>query len=275
MGASDRPVAAGPKLPADIGLPSQLYAAMQLGAALELLASRTRLVEIDSFGLHTMLSRSNRRAACESGLAFTVHGPYGYDFDPGNVNESGRRAVVEEHRRHAEAAGDIGALCYVVHPDRRVEAGPRNPGVLTALLRTFSDLEEAQRDCGVRIAIENMPGRGLSHFTGPGDIELGDLGLALDCGHAAISGTLEAFLADPGAELVHVHLHSNAGACEPDDPHRPLGEGIVDAAPVLELARRAGATMILEHDDEESVKASIAHLEARGLLEQREDGAFR
>jgi len=275
MGAFDRPVPAGRKLPADIGLPSQLHAAMPLGAALELLASRTRLVEIDSFGLHTMLSRRNRRAARESGLAFTVHGPYGYGFDPGNVDESGRRAVVEEHRRHAEAAGEIGALCYVVHPDRRLKAGPRNPAVLTALLRTFSELEKAQRDCGVRIAIENMPGCGVSHFTGPGDIELGDLGLALDCGHAAITGTLEAFLADPRAEVMHVHLHSNAGACEPDDPHRPLGEGIVDAAPVLELARMAGATVILEHDDEESVKASIAHLEARGLLKQRADGTCR
>ena len=271
MGRPRRSASPSRRLPVNIGLPSQLYAGLELVFALGLLAPRTQLVEIASFGLHTLLSPRNRRAARESGLAFTVHGPYGYGFDPGNVDESGRRAVVEEHRRHAEAAGEIGALCYVVHPDRSLRAGPRNPDVLAALLRTFSDLEEAQRDCGVRIAVENMPGRGVSHLTGPGDISLGELGLALDCGHAAISGTLQAFLADPGAELVHVHLHSNAGACQPDDPHRPLGEGIVDAAPVLELARAAGATVVLEHDNEAAVAASIAHLESRGLLPQRGD----
>jgi len=254
------------RLPADIGLPSQLYAAKRLAEALELLAAWTRLVEIDSVGLHTVRSPRNRRAARRSGLAFTVHGPYGAYLDPGSVDESARRAAVDAHRRHVEAAADIGASCYVVHPDCGAHGASRDPAALEALLRSFSELEEVQGNTGVRIAIENMAGGGASRFSGPGDVELGELGLALDCGHAAISGTLDAFLEDPQAELVHVHLHSNAGPCEPNDPHRPLGEGIVNAATVLALARTAGATVILEHGEVDTVLASVAHLEARGLL---------
>ena len=117
----------------------------------------------------------------------------------------------------------------------------------------------------MRICLENMPGVGSSQFTAPGDLELGELGLVLDCGHAAISGTLDAFLSDPRARLTRVDLHSNLGPTDADDPHRPLGEGVVDAAVVLGAARAAGATIILEHLHGPLALASIAYLEAQGL----------
>ena len=253
-------------LPPDIGLPSQIYPEQTLAAVFELLAPRTGLVEIDSFGLHTVLSPRNRRDAVASGLRLTVHGPYGFDIDPGSRDEAVRRQAVAVHRRHIEAAAEMGALLYVAHPDYVEPPAPRDPAIVAALQRTIADLEEIQREVGVRVAIENMPGVGSSQFTGPGDLELGELGLVLDCGHAAISGTLEAFLDDPRARLAHVHLHSNLGPTDTDDPHRALGEGVVDAAAVLAAARAAGATVILEHFDEAPALASIAYLEAQGLV---------
>jgi sugar phosphate isomerase/epimerase len=253
-------------LPPDIGLPSQLCPELPLAAVLELLAPRTTLVEIDSFGLHTVLSPRNRRDAVASGLRLTVHGPYDFDIDPGSLDETVRRKAVALHRRHIEAAAEMGALLYVTHPDWVDPPRPRDPAVVSALQRTIADLVEIQREVGVRIAMENMPGVGFSQFTAPGDLELGELGLVLDCGHAAISGTLDAFLANPRARLAHVHLHSNWGPSDADDPHRPLGEGVVDAAVALAVARAAGATIILEHLDDPAALASIAYLEARGLV---------
>ena len=103
---------------------------------------------------------------------------------------------------------------------------PRDPKVLDALRRTFAELEEYQRELGVRIAVENMPGVGFSHFGAPGDLDLGGLGLILDTGHAAICGTLHDFLREPHAELAHVHLHDNRGpadAGDPSSPARPRG----------------------------------------------------
>ena len=253
-------------LPLDIGLPSQLHFTLALDRALELLAQRTQLVEIYSAGRHSLLAPRCRRAARASGLRLTVHGPCGPQLDLASPDERERRRATDVHRRHAEAAGEVDALCYVVHPDAVPGASNVGAPALAALRRSLAELEGVQRSAGVRIAIENMLDCGASRFSAPGDLDLGSLGLALDCGHAAISGTLSAFLSGPRAEVVHVHLHSNCGRTDADDPHRPLGVGVVDAAPVLALARAARATMVLEHDDEPSAAQSIAYLRARGLV---------
>jgi sugar phosphate isomerase/epimerase len=119
----------------------------------------------------------------------------------------------------------------------------------------------------VRIVVENMPGIGYSHFGGPGDLDLGELGLSLDTGHAAICGTLHDFLLEPRAKLAHVHLHDNRGPADTSDPHLPLGRGVVDAGAVIRAARARDATMILELPDEASIVESIAHLGRKGLLD--------
>jgi sugar phosphate isomerase/epimerase len=160
---------------------------------------------------------------------------------------------VAAHRRHLEASAEIGATLYVVHPDYMDPLERRDQRVVEALQRTIADLEDAQRQTGVRVAVENMPGVGSSHFVAPGDLDLGELGLVLDTGHAAISDTLGEFLREPQARLAHVH------------PHGPLGQGVVDVAAVLAAARAAGATVILEHLDERAALGSISYLGSLGL----------
>jgi sugar phosphate isomerase/epimerase len=253
------------RLPPDIGLPADAWYRLPLGAALEHIAERAELAEIYSADEHNLLAADNRRAAVASGLQLTVHGPYD-DLEPGSPRERDRRHAVHVHRQHLEAAADIGALTYVVHPDYRGCALPRDPRIVAALQRTFADLEELQRDLGVRIVVENMPGTGFSHFGAPGDLDLGELGLILDTGHAAICGTLHDFLRQPHAELAHVHLHDNRGPADAGDPHLPLGRGIVDAEAVMRAARASGARVILEVLDEAAIAESIAHLERRGIL---------
>jgi len=247
------------------GLSSQTYAELPLSAALERLGRLTDLVEIDSFGYHTVLSPRNRGDAMASGLRFTVHGPYGPDIQPGSLDEQLRSKAVAAHRRHLEASAEIGATLYVVHPDYMDPPERRDQRVVEALQRTIADLEDAQRQTGVRVAVENMPGVGSSHFVAPGDLDLGELGLVLDTGHAAISDTLGEFLREPQARLAHVHLHDNGGPTDADDPHGPLGQGVVDVAAVLAAARAAGATVILEHLDERAALGSISYLGSLGL----------
>ena len=253
------------KLPPDIGLPTDAWYRLPLAAALERIAQRADLAEIYSADRHNLLSAANRRAAGASGLRLTVHGPFD-DLEPGSLHERERRHAVQIHRRHLEAAAEIGALTYVVHPDYRGCAVPRDPTVVDALHRTFAELEELQRDCGVRIVVENMPGVGFSHFCAPGDLDLGELGLILDTGHAAMCGTLHDFLRTPHHELAHVHLHDNPGPANAGDPHLPLGRGVVDAGAVVRKARESGARIILELLDEASIAESVAYLERRGIL---------
>jgi sugar phosphate isomerase/epimerase len=77
-------------LPPDIGLPSDLWEHLPLGAALDRVAEYAELSEIYSGNGHILLSAENRRAARESGLRLTVHGPW-EDLEPAATSERRRR----------------------------------------------------------------------------------------------------------------------------------------------------------------------------------------
>ena len=237
------------KLPPDIGLPTDAWYRLPLAAALERIAERAELAEISSADDHSLLAAANRRAALASGLLLTVHGPYD-DLEPGSPRESDRRRAVQVHRQHLEAAAEIGALTYVVHPDYSGCALPRDPRVVAALQRTFAELEELQRELGVRIVVENTPG----------------VGLILDMDLAAICRTRHDILSEPHAELAHVHLHDDRGLADAGDPHLSLSRGIADAGAVVLKARESGARVILELLDEAAIAESAAHPEQRGSL---------
>ena len=66
----------------------------------------------------------------------------------------------------------------------------------------------------------------------------------------------------PPAEprLLQLHLHDNRGV---NDDHLPVGEGIIDYAPVLGLLDRAPAISItLEAHDPDQLQRSLANFQA-------------
>jgi sugar phosphate isomerase/epimerase len=247
---------------------------MPLAAALSQIAQVAASAEVCSWGRHSLLEPENARALETSGLPFTVHGPFTHD-GIGSRLRSKRRAAIDLHRRHLSVAAELKARLYVVHPDQRSHKRKWSRGTAAALERSFAELRSLQDEFGVSVVVENMPFVGHSHFTGPGDLDLQGLDMALDVGHAAIAGTLEAWLAAPGVRVSHIHLHDNHGR-HGYDLHRPLGTGVVDAAPALALARAAGATVVLEHIVPADVHASLEHLHKRGLISgERTAGAGR
>ncbi len=248
----------------DIGISTGAYYELSLGAALLRIAELAPSAEILSLGRHSLLEPVNVRVVEAAGLPFTVHGPFAH-FELGGRSASRHRAAIDLHRRHMWVAAELGALLYVVHPDVQRRARGWNPKVAASLERAFEELSALQDEIGLPIAVENMPFPRHSHFIAPGDLDLKGLGLALDTGHAAITGTLGDWLSDPLVDLRHVHLHDNQGH-RGADHHHPLGTGVIDLGPILEAARAAGASIVLEHKDEASVLASLDHLRTRGLL---------
>ena len=248
----------------DIGISSGAYANFSLAAALLRIAEIASSVEILSMGMHSLLEPANARVIELSGLPFTVHGPF-LHFQFGSRSAREHRAALNVHRLHLEAAAALGARLYVVHPDlqRRWKGWDRR--VQRTLEQAFEELAGLQEEYGVTIAVENLPFVRHSHFRGPGDLDLKGLGLTLDVGHAAVTGTLAEWIADGRYRLVHVHLHDNDGHVG-GDQHLPLGCGVVDAAPVLALARAHNASVVLEHKNERDVIESLRYLEARGLI---------
>ena len=248
----------------DIGVSTGAYFELSLGAALLRIAEVAPSAEILSLGRHSLLQPVNVRVIEAAGLPFTVHGPFAH-FELGSRSASRHRAAIDLHRRHMWVAAELGALLYVVHPDMQRRARGWNPKVAAALERAFEELSELQDEIGLPVAIENMPFSRHSHFIAPGDLDLKGLGLALDTGHAAITGTLNDWLATSLVDLRHVHLHDNQGH-RGGDHHQPLGAGVIDLGPILAVARAAGASIVLEHKDEVSVLASLDHLRSHGLL---------
>lgn len=248
----------------DIAISTGAYPDLPLAAVLLVIRELAPAAEITSYGAHSLLDLDNAKAVATMGVPFTVHGPF-IGVDIGSTNEAKRRATVELHRRHISVAAALGARLYLVHPDRQRKPLPRQPAVIAALRRSFSELRGFQDRYDVPIVVENMPYLGRSHFTAPGDLDLCGLGLALDVGHAAVSATLSAWLEDSDQALRHVHLHDNHGPSH-GDQHRPLGTGVVDAAAVIAKARRAGASMVIEHKTSDEVHASLYYLRAHRLI---------
>ena len=254
----------------DIGISTGAYVDFPLAAALARIAALAPAAEVYSSGPHSLLERENARAIAEAGLPFNVHGPFTHD-GLGNPYEMERRAALKLHRRHMKVASRLGATLYIVHPDLQARPGPRNPDIVDALERSFAELHAMQERLGLPVAVENMAESDSSHFCAPGDLDLQGLGVALDAGHAALTGTLGEWLADPRAKLLHVHLHDNRGVGG-EDLHLPLGSGTIDFAPVLEVARAARVTMVFELTSEADVISSLEHLRVRGLLAEGDAG---
>jgi sugar phosphate isomerase/epimerase len=248
----------------DIGISTGAYANFSLAAALLRIAEIAPAAEILSTGHHSLLEPANAHVVELSGLPFTVHGPF-LHFEYGSRSSRDHHHALDEHRRHMEAAAGLGARLYVVHPDLQRRWKGWDKKVQRTLEASFDELAGLQDEYGMTIAVENLPFVRHTHFRAPGDLDLKGLGLSLDVGHAAVTGTLAAWLADGQYRLVHVHLHDNEGHVG-GDQHLPLGRGIIDAAPVLELARGHGASVVLEHKNEADVMESLRHLEERGLL---------
>ena len=250
----------------DIGISTGAYANFSLAAALLRIAEIAPSAEILSYGRHSLLAEANARVVELSGLPFTVHGPF-LHFEFGSRSARHHRAAFEEHRRHMEAAARLGASLYVVHPDLQRRYKGRDPRVVATLENAFEQFAALQEEYGMVIAVENLPFVRHTHFRAPGDLDLRGLGLSLDVGHAAVTSTLSAWLGDSRYPLKHVHLHDNEGHVG-GDQHLPLGRGIIDAAPVMALARARGATVVLEHKNEADVIESLRHLHGRGLIER-------
>jgi sugar phosphate isomerase/epimerase len=248
----------------DIGISTGAYHELSLAAALLRIAEIAPSAEILSLGHHSLLEPINVRVIETAGLPFTVHGPFAH-FEFGSRSASKHRGAIDLHRRHMSVAAELGATLYVVHPD--LQRRPRGWSRRTAYIleRAFEELSDLQDEIGLPIAVENMPFHKHSHFIRPGDLDLKGLGLALDTGHASVTGTLSEWLDSPLVDLRHVHLHDNHGHMGGDE-HDPLGTGVIDIVPILEIARASGASIVLEHKDEADVLTSLEHLRTRGLL---------
>lgn len=178
-----------------------------------------------------------RKRVSDAGLAIhSAHGCWG--------GQSIRAARVDlaflDPVRHRESVEDLqccvdwlheaGGTCLVVHPgglsDPQDQRRRRE-----ALARGLIQLAEHARGTPIVICVENMPpgvhpGSRMADLTDlVAELDQPGLALALDTGHAHISGDLASETVAAGRWLRTTHVHDNNGS---QDTHEPPGLGTID-----------------------------------------------
>ena len=214
----------------EIDLADDLALAHRLGAS---------VLEIFPFWRSLPDPAALRRRMADAGL--TVHSAHGcwggqsiqaYRVDLGHPDPSVHRASVADLNQCVDWLAEAGGNCLVIHPgglSEAKEAAPRRD----ALARGLIALAEHARGTGVSLCVENMPpgvypgSRMADLFDLVAELDLPELALALDTGHAHISSTPGAETLAAGRLLRTTHVHDNNGR---QDAHLPPGLGTLDWA---------------------------------------------
>ena len=188
-----------------------------------------------------------------------------------DLTASIRRASRHEIRASIEAAARLGARRAVLHPSY-INGMGRNVPALTEVYARES-LDEAVHcaaDVGLDLCLENLfpP---LTSFGAMDDWEAcfenyPRLGLALDIGHAHITGGMMEvlrFISRFKSRLRHLHVSDNLGR---RDDHLPIGDGRIDfpavAAALNQIGYRQGITLEVFSEDRDDLLRSRDRLAA-------------
>lgn len=172
----------------------------------------------------------------DSGLrVHSVHGCWGGQsikaarVDLAAIDESARRASVDDIRRCVEWTAKAGGAILVVHPGALSDPNQLDQR-RAALRESLEELIEPCRDANVTLCVENMPPgvhpgsrmRDLADLIR--ELDVPQLGLALDTGHAHLTSSPahETFIA--ATDLFTTHVHDNNGR---QDSHLPPGLGTI------------------------------------------------
>jgi sugar phosphate isomerase/epimerase len=225
------------------------YLNLPLEQALERISKITSRAEILCESRHNLFRPENLDVASSFQLKYSVHGMIA-DINIASIYPEFREASVNLHKRAITASAAIGAELYIIHPGYTPWSFCWRDAML-CLDQSLSEIAPLQEELGIRLAVENMPKSDWLFFNKP-DIDLHELGLVLDIGHANTCGTIEEFLNHPA--LTHIHLHDNSGE---GDEHLALGQGEIDLLPILKVIEERDLSATLEQKTESAVIESL------------------
>ena len=177
-----------------------------------------------------------RRAIRGAGMTVRVAHSPDTGWNNGTSDEATRLASIEVAASSFAAAAEVGAGIIICHPNSSSQTfTPEDYDACRARsVRSFEALSRRAAKAGLKMAVENMPARGLPR-PGVRVAELLDMiatlgegvGICLDAGHSNASGLNAADEARvAGTKVLAVHLQDNDGKGE--DQHLIPGEGTTD-----------------------------------------------
>jgi sugar phosphate isomerase/epimerase len=175
--------------------------------------------------------------------ASLVNGVWGEAFSTAIGDDTRRRKALDEIRVALGVAATVPYKHLVVHLGVPTLGDMPTTGDNNrqAARRSIDDLHAAAAEAGVGLALEVIPNplssaEALVHLIEE-ELDLSDVGICLDVGHAFIMGDVVDAVETCSGHLVTTHLHDNGG--ESDD-HRVPYDGGIDWPSVLLAFQKIG-----------------------------------
>jgi sugar phosphate isomerase/epimerase len=269
------------------GMSTHLYHDHRLG--------RDHLVEIAAHGFDAVEIFANRphldladetvaaelvESLRDTGLrAHSVHAPiaetlssgaWGTPLSIASADEQRRKHAVEEVGTSIRLAHTLGASFVVVHVGVPDSQQPRpDDNRPDAARRSIETLEELATPLGVRLALEVIPNRlstaeHLVHLI-EDDLELPDLGVCFDFGHAQLAGDLVDAIETLSGHVVTTHVHDNRGRT---DDHLLPFEGRINWDAGLMALQKIGFEGVLMFELAAAAEPRAALERAQGARER-------
>lgn len=184
----------------------------------------------------------------------SLHAVFGEEFDPSCPQESTRRFAVDTYKSEGELCRKLGGSLVVVHCSTiRPDGVPADErlGRVAQLKATVAELGSFGAQIGVQYAFENLPsyhplGADVAELAGILDeVQAPNTGLCLDTGHANMTGSAAAAVAQGGKRILYVHVSDNSG--QKDDHDMPT-YGTMDTYAIARQLHLIGyeGTLMLE-----------------------------
>lgn len=212
----------------------------------ELCATRTH------FDYHDMAAAHDLRGwLTDAGLFLhSVHAPFvdgcpdgvwGRSLSIAAADSTSRSRAVDEVGRAAALAQVVPYEFLVVHVGVPTDLAVAGDNSLDAARRSIEALHGVATRHGVRLALEVIPNR-LSSVESlvsliDDDLELPDVGICLDYGHAFLMGDVADTIEAASGHMVTTHIHDNDGKA---DTHLPPFEGKIDWATAVMTTQKVG-----------------------------------
>jgi sugar phosphate isomerase/epimerase len=194
-------------------------------------------------------------------VEYTVHAP----FTGINISLQDKALLNATMKRLKESiVNSAGLDCrlWVFHPGMKAGVSMFYPGMdWTGNLESVRLLSKFASEHGVKTAIENVMEpfvlKSVAEFKRFYSELNEDVGLALDTGHANLSGEVDGFLTELSDKLVHVHAQDNLGKV---DQHLGIGYGSINWQSFADLLKKTSFDGIVILESVEHIEESLRKL---------------
>ncbi|UCF08144.1 MAG: sugar phosphate isomerase/epimerase, partial [Thermoplasmata archaeon] len=187
-----------------------------------------------------------REARGSYDMEFAVHAPFS-DLNIASLDTKAREYALAQVTEAIEISAALDIEVVTLHPGHRSPLGAYFPEkALENHQNSLQKLDEAGREHGITLALENMPKMWISLCASAEEIRAAIDGTSMkicyDIGHANISGDVEGFL-ELSSKIANLHLHDNFGKV---DRHLVLGEGDIDIPGILNQLKGYNGLFVIE-----------------------------